>query len=244
MSSLRPLRGACQCGRNRYLIVVPEDAVEEAQVLFNTDSIHQASLASPLAAYIRVPLAWYKSATYAYCDDETHTTIRRSYTHPDQQDCKRYFCGYCGTQLSYWSESPAAEAEYIHLTLGSLVHEDLHDLEELGLIPDDTDSDEAAQDPDAEYVAEDEEAEPTDSKAAVLRESFGVPWFEELVEGTRLGKLRRRHGGHRSQDGSVQVEWEIIEYSDDTGAEDIDMETPSSGKRKLSERGDDELEIQ
>ncbi|KAJ6784960.1 hypothetical protein PWT90_01759 [Aphanocladium album] len=267
MSSLRPLRGACQCGRNRYLIVVPEDAVEEAQVLFNTETIHQitiaagflmilrilvqydanqpcpeASLATPLAAYIRVPLSWYQSATYAYCDDETHTTIRRSYTHPDQQDCKRYFCGYCGTQLSYWSESPAAEAEYIHLTLGSLVREDLHDLEELGLIPDDTDSDEAAQDRDTEDAAEDEEAEPTEPNAAVLRESFGVPWFEELVQGTRLGKIRHRHGGHRSQDGSVQVEWEIIEYSDGNDVEDVEMETPSSGKRKLSDRGDDEIE--
>lgn len=183
-------------------------------------------------------MSWYKSATYAYCDDETHATIRRSYTHPDQQDCKRYFCGYCGTQLSYWSESPVAEAEYIHLTLGSLVHEDLHDLEELGLIPDDTDSDE----PEAEEAAADDETaeEPTESDAAVLRESFGVPWFEELVKGTRLGHLRRRQGGHRSRDGSVQVKWEIIEYSDD--ADDVDMETPSSGKRKLDDREDGEIE--
>lgn len=244
MSSLRPLRGACQCGRNRYLIEVPEDALEEAQVLFNTNTSHQASLATPLAAYIRVPLTWYRSATYAYRDDETHSTIRRSYAHPDQQDSVRYFCGYCGTQLSYWSESPATEAEYIHLTLGSLVHEDLHDLQSLGLIPDDTDSDEAAQDDDMEHVVDGDGLEPAEPGATVLREQFGVPWFEDLVQGTRLGKLRRRYGGHRSQDGRVQVEWEIVEYSDHgEDMEDVDMPTPSSGKRKLDERGDEKSNI-
>ncbi|TQV99488.1 hypothetical protein V2A60_004962 [Cordyceps javanica] len=239
MSSLRPLRGGCQCGRNRYLIDVPEGAADEAQVLFNTKATHQASLATPLAAYIRVPLTWYKSATYAYYDDETHSTIRRSYAHPGEEDCLRYFCGYCGTQLSYWSESPASEAEYIHLTLGSLIHEDLHDLQSLGLISDDTDSDEPTQDEDIEEVAADDQLESAGPKAAVLRESFGVPWFDELVDGTKLGKFRRAHGGHRSQDGRVQVEWEIVEYSDNgDDAEDTDMLTPSSGKRKLDERGD------
>ncbi|KAH8716271.1 hypothetical protein HC256_005048 [Beauveria bassiana] len=239
MSSLRPLRGACQCGRNRYLIVVPEDSVDEAQVLFNPSTTHEASLATPLPAYIRVPLTWYKSATYAYYDDETHATIRRSYTHPDEQDFRRYFCGYCGTQLSYWSESPATEADYIHLTLGSLLRQDLHDLEALGLIPDDTDSDESAPAGDAG-----DQDEPSEREAAVVRESFGVPWFEELIEGTRLGKLRRRHGGHESQDGRVQVEWEIIEYSDGSDMEDVDMPTPASGKRKLDERGEEQVETQ
>ncbi|OAA67367.1 hypothetical protein ISF_03543 [Cordyceps fumosorosea ARSEF 2679] len=237
MSLMRPLRGACQCGRNRYLIHVPEDALQEAQVLFNTNASHQASLATPLAAYIRVPLTWYRSATYAYCDDETHATIRRSYVHPHQQDCIRYFCGYCGTQLSYWSESPAAEAEYIYLTLGSLLSEDLHDLQSLGLIPDDTDSDDDT--PQEENVAGHKPPEEPPAEATVMfRESFGVPWFEELVDGTRLGKLR-----HSSQDGQVRVEWEIIECSDnDNDMEDVDMPAPSPGKRKLDQRGDDNVE--
>lgn len=201
-----------------------------------TSDTPEASLASPLAAYIRVPLSWYQSATYAYQDDETHSTIRRSYTHPDQQDCKRYFCGYCGTQLSYWSESPATEADFIQLTLGSLMHEDLHDLEDLGLIPDETDSDESGQDLDTEKAVDTK----PDQSAGVLQQSFGVPWFEELVQGTKLGKMRRRQGGGQSQDGNVQVQWEIIEYSDNGAEEDIDMATPSSGKRKLDERDDDE----
>ena len=50
-------------------------------------------------------------------------------------DAKRHFCGFCGTPLSYWSENPKSEAEFISLTLGSLVGDDLRDLDELGLLP-------------------------------------------------------------------------------------------------------------
>lgn len=41
MSLLRPLRGGCHCGRNRYIIDVPENETELAQVIFNTDSLHR-----------------------------------------------------------------------------------------------------------------------------------------------------------------------------------------------------------
>jgi hypothetical protein len=41
MSALRPLRGACQCGRNRYIIAIPEQSVAEAEVHFNTEPEHR-----------------------------------------------------------------------------------------------------------------------------------------------------------------------------------------------------------
>jgi len=82
-----------------------------------------------------VPLTWYESSTFAFFGDETHATIRRCYTSPNDQSSKRYFCGFCGTPLSYWSEEPPSEADYISLTLGSLAGSDLQDLEELGLLP-------------------------------------------------------------------------------------------------------------
>lgn len=41
MSELRPLRGGCQCGRNRYIIMVPDDGVDGAQVIFNSEAIHR-----------------------------------------------------------------------------------------------------------------------------------------------------------------------------------------------------------
>lgn len=192
-------------------------------------ALPEVPLATPLAAYIRVPLSWYHSTTYAFFPDETHAMIRRSYTHPSQQSSKRHFCGFCGTPLSYWCEDPMSEADYINLTLGSLLREDLRDLEDMGLIPDDSDPE------------EDESAEAPTADSGSLREYFGVPWFDGMVEGTKLGKLRRRQGVGQSHDGSVKVEWEIVEYSDDgkgDAGEDVDMDAASSasGKRKMHER--------
>ncbi|ODA79998.1 hypothetical protein RJ55_02956 [Drechmeria coniospora] len=229
MSELRPLRGGCQCGRNRYIITVPEDGIHDAQVLFNTEPVHQIPLATPLAAFIRVPLSWYHSTTFAFFPDETHSMIRRVYTHPSQQHSKRHFCGFCGTPLSYWSEDPVSEAEYINLTLGSLLREDLRDLEDMGLIPDESE---------AEDASEAAEAAPA-TRGTALRESFGVPWFDGMVEGTRLGKLRRSQGVKQSQDGHVMVSWEVVEYTEGDDGSDLDMEvaSTSSGKRKLGDLG-------
>lgn len=145
------------------------------------------------------------------------------YTHPSQEYSKRHFCGYCGTPLSYWSEKPHSEAEYINLTLGSLLAEDLRDLEDMGLIPDESKIEET-------QVA---------STSRQGRESLGVPWFDGLVEGTRLGNMRRIQEVGSSRDGSVRVEWEVVEYNGE--GEDADMEDPGTsnettpGKRK---RGD------
>lgn len=274
MSALRPLRGGCQCGRNRYIIAVPQDGVSEAQVLFNTEPHHreydldweflevlhsfskglgssldciaicrrsadsklEIPLATPLAAYIRVPLSWYHSTTYAFFPDETHSMIRRVYTHPSQEYSKRHFCGFCGTPLSYWSENPHSEAEYINLTLGSLLREDLRDLEDMGLIPDEAES-------------EDKEEEAPSSRETVLRQSYGVPWFDGMVEGTRIGSMRRSQGIRQSQDGRVRVEWEIVEYSGngsdlskdqstESRDDDVEMELTHHGKRKLQDRDD------
>ncbi|KAF5026051.1 hypothetical protein F66182_1843 [Fusarium sp. NRRL 66182] len=230
MSTLRPLRGGCQCGRNRYIIAVPQDGINEAQVLFNTESAHPA--------YIRVPLSWYHSTTYSFFPDETHALIRRVYTHPSQQYSKRHFCGYCGTPLSYWSENPHTEAEFINLTLGSLLREDLRDLEDMGLIPDEGD----------EKISVNQSSEVVGRNTA-LRQSYGVPWFDGMVEGTRLGNMRRSQGVRQSQDGRVKVEWEIVEYSGNGNGngneargspEDVDMEMSHPGKRKLQDRDDTE----
>jgi len=246
MSTLRPLRGGCQCGRNRYIIAVPQEGISEAQVLFNTEPVHQIPLATPLAAYIRVPLSWYHSTTYAFFPDETHTLIRRVYTHPSQEYSKRHFCGYCGTPLSYWSEDPRSEADYINLTLGSLLREDLRDLEDMGLIPEEGEQQRTASEQPAERVG----------RSTALRQSYGVPWFDGMVEGTRLGSMRRSQGVRQSQNGRVRVEWEIVEFSgssdgeeaggsagqaEKTGeGEDVEMELSHPGKRKMKDRDDSE----
>jgi hypothetical protein len=79
------------------------------------------------------------------------------------------------------------------------------------------------------------------TRSTALRESYGVPWFDGLVEGTRLGRMRRAQGIQRSQDGKVRIEWEVVEYGDDGtplgGQQDEDVEMGSStpGKRKLGD---------
>lgn len=61
----------------------------------------------------------------------------------------------------------------------------------------------------------------------------GAPWFEEMVEKTPLGRIKRQKGGHMttSNDGTVeQVEWEVFEWNDED-----DENTPSPPKRKIGE---------
>ncbi|CAG9937664.1 unnamed protein product [Clonostachys rosea f. rosea IK726] len=230
---LRPIRGSCSCGRNRFIVTLPTDGIHQAQVLFNTDRVHQVPLGTPLAAYLRVPLSWYHSTTFAQFPDETHAMIRRVYTPPNQGSPMRHFCGFCGTPLSYWCENPISEASYINLTLGSLLQDDLRDLEDMGLLPDDrSDSEQEAQ------GGEGEEGPASPGLRLAMRESYGVPWFDGLVEGTRLGRMRRTQGIRSSGDGRVRVEWEIVEFDgdDEDGNEgqemDVDTAPAAGGKRK------------
>jgi len=234
MSRERPLRGGCSCGRNQYTVEVPQHATEVAQVYFDSTHNHQRSQASPLSAWLRVPLSWYHSSTHAFFDDENHNTIRRVYTSPQEQSAKRHFCGFCGTPLSYWSESPVSEASYISLTLGSLTSSDLRDLEELGLLPAEAlgnaEADKEAMGPVVPYAG-----------SGILSGDGheGLPWFDTMVEGSTLGKVKRSRGQRRTGNGRVTVEWEIIEWTDGDGDEE---EAQGTGKRKLGDiEGDDAL---
>lgn len=155
--------------------------------------------------------------------------IRRVYTHPSQDYSKRHFCGFCGTPLSYWSEEPRSEAEFINLTLGSLLREDIRDLEDIGLIPQDGDED-APSESEAAPAA-------TPTTRTALQQSFGVPWFDGLIEGSRLGNMRRSYGTRRSRDGQTSIEWDIVEFSENGGGEtgEGDAALTHLGKRKLRE---------
>lgn len=69
------------------------------------------------------------------------------------------------------------------------------------------------------------------------REARGMPWLEEMVEGSELGRIKRRRGGETSADGSTRIEWEVVEIGRDDGEGDA----TSTAKRKISklEEGDD-----
>jgi len=104
-----------------------------------------------------------------------------------------------------------------------LTGEDLRDLEDLGLLPKEaleSDSENGNGNPD---VTEMQQAEPE------IEERDIVPWFETLVQGSKLGKLRRMRGQKQSTDGRRRVEWEIMEWTDDAGESDA----AASSKRKL-----------
>ncbi|KAK7737729.1 hypothetical protein SLS53_006348 [Cytospora paraplurivora] len=215
-------------------------------------------IANPLSAHIRVPLTWYHSATFAYFPDETASTIRRLYENPFEGHARRHFCGFCGTPLTYWSEQPRSEADYIHITLGSLCREDLGDLDDLGLIPGSPASeDETSELPTlptrggrepSQATAEALQAPVAATSASlqpVGRDTLSIPWIDSIVEGSRLGgRLKRTKGTRQSADGTTRVEWEIVEYNDEDNDDEAGGSSGNNGKRKLGDRdtNDDHME--
>ena len=181
---------------------------------------------TPLPTFLRIPLAWNQSITYSFYANEPHSSIRRVFSPRHAPYTKHYFCGFCGTPLSYWSEESEEEAEWLRVSLGSLDGRSLGVLGDVGILP-----------PGA-ISPPDEEAEPGASaatKTAVIakegdREIRGEPWFEEIIEGSELGRIRRRRGGRESRDGRVKVEWEVVDF----GGEDAE-EGAGNGKRKIGE---------
>ena len=106
------------------------------------------------------------------------------------------------------------------MTLCSLGGEELRDLEELGWLPED--------------VGEGPEG---DGKGvgveSLVPAGEGLPWFETMMEGSKLGKMRRSRGSKTGDGGRYTVEWEVIEWTDE-GNEGEGAET-ATGKRKLED---------
>ncbi|KAI9051607.1 hypothetical protein LZ554_004651 [Drepanopeziza brunnea f. sp. 'monogermtubi'] len=222
------LHGGCSCGRNAYTITIPQNATEKPQVFFENSHGSRKSHATPLSAWLKVPLSWYQSTTQAFMTDESHAAIRRTYTSPSERDCQRHFCGFCGTPLSFWSESPPTEAPYISLTLGSLASGDLRDLEDLGLLPA-----EALEDTEVDQGKIEKAATLAGSSALSGQGNEGLPWFETMVKGSRLGNVQRIWGEKTAGNGRFKIEWEIVEWTaaDEEGG---DGSVPSA-KRKIGQ---------
>lgn len=173
-----------------------------------------------------MPLAWFTSATFAQFPDETRASIQRSFVSPFASNTRRQFCGYCGTQLTSWHERTHDDAEHICLTVGSLLDEDQASLAALGYLPSGDSSDEDAGSAGPSSAAR-------QGRVVVRGErAGGAPWFEELVEHTKLGRVKQQRGGVASRDGSVRVEWEVVEW---TEADDADDEGAGPAKRKIGE---------
>ena len=173
------------------------------------------------ALSLRVPLAQIHSTTYAFFPDEAPSTIKRVFTPRHAPHTKRHFCGLCGTSISHWSEETPEEAEWIYMNIESLQRDSVERLEDAGLLRGSGSEDSKRMQtgsPETQQVVNPGEG----------REVRGTPWFEELIQGSQLGRIQRR-GGQTSSDGHTKVEWEISEYESKEG----DVPIASAGKRKL-----------
>jgi len=181
---------------------------------------------------LRVPISNIHSTTYAFYPDETHSSIRRVFTPHHAPRTKRHFCGFCGTPLSHWSEESPEEAEWVCINLSSLKSESVERLEDAGFLSGLADGTEESDE--SEMFRRD--TSQSNPGAMVGREVTGNPWFEEIIEGSQLGRIKRRKGGARSSDGKAIVEYEITEFESGEG----DGGTIGAGQRKLGSLGVEE----
>lgn len=147
------------------------------------------------------------------------------------------------------------------VTIGSLYGEAQRMLEDLDLLP--GSSDEAEEDEEETGEAEDKEENtgvtvspaehtqtssaqsavvvPSRARAPALARSYrrdttrGIPWFEEMIEGSRLGRImKRRRGVGISDDSSTTIEWEVTEWLDEDPSEET--QTTSEDARSAVKR--------
>lgn len=136
------------------------------------------------------------------------------------------------------------------MALGSLFSDDLGLLEDLDLLPADV----------AEATSHDEttttrsgasttvSAPTTDSSAATTSTAFpfetyhrqgtmaGIPWFEQMIEGSQLGRIMRsRRGVGVSDDQLTTFEWEISEWQGESDVGEKATSESSGAKRKADE---------
>ena len=176
-----------------------------------------------LALSLRIPLAEIQSTTFAFYPDETHSSIRRVFIPPKSPETKRHFCGFCGTHLTSWSEIDEEEADWICVSLASLKNESLERLDDAGFLS-------TREDIETNVLSVDRDLEQSLAHSNQKAEVKGAPWFEDMIKGSQLGRIRRRTGEHTSSDGKSRIEWEIIEVEDDDGSS-----IQGTGKRKYAE---------
>ena len=142
------------------------------------------------------------------------------------------------------------------MTLGSLIGESLDRLEALNIIPDSADDEEGlVQGGDIneeDHIHPDDEdmggmeapvtrstKQPTSEQLSKLPTSAmqnrGMPYFEEMVENSRLGRIKRQKGGHTSRDGRMTVQWEVVEIDGDDSSP-METEVETSGSRPSNKR--------
>lgn len=105
--------------------------------------------------------------------------------------------------------------------------EDLDRLVDLGLLPEEEEG--GDEDGEGQGVKEVIRTHPREESAV-----RGFPWFETMVENSRLGRIKRQKGGHKSRDGRTKVEWEVVELDGSTAEED---EVEHRAKKRKGDTG-------
>ena len=164
--------------------------------------------------------------------------IRKMFTSTREPNAKRIFCGYCGTHLTYWCEKPETEANFLNITVGSLLGDDIRTLEQLGLLPT------TSEDPQANVPQQTSEGaalattgEPGDASRELTgqRSHNGLEWMEEIITGTWLGKHHKaRRGFGVNAGGLTHIEWEVTEVGETSAEPEIGA---GRSKRKLDDVG-------
>lgn len=118
------------------------------------------------------------------------------------------------------------------MTVGSLLTDDLHELEDMGLIPADPNI--------AQHTRDQHPGEVRSQPSAVTvipRNSDGIPWFETMLAGSVLGNIQTRRV--EAHNGRIRVEWEVTEWTEGTNEndEDADMSEASDAADNKRKRG-------
>lgn len=128
------------------------------------------------------------------------------------------------------------------VTLGSLWGESLGVLEEMGWLGSSESSSGSSSEGEEEEMDEGVEGR-GEKRLASLRapdamRNRGMPFFEELVEDSRLGRIKRQRGGHTSADGRSRVEWEVTEIEGGDGDDAVMQEVEVGNSNKRVKLGD------
>lgn len=139
----------------------------------------------------------------------------------------------------------------MNITLGSLRDKDILALEDLELLPGDIDQDDTLHIPASSSkelsTNSMQELLPTSTdddsvQASRSGTTSGISWFEDMIEGSRLGQHSKRRRGHgTSADGSTVVQWEISEYFE--GSETPEA-TSTRSKRKAADIATDDTAME
>jgi hypothetical protein len=122
--------------------------------------------------------------------------------------------------------------------VGSLLGDDIQALEDLDLLPHDTEIGALMQRDEAPDVHTDRPVASTSDDSTSVEQhgtSGNLSWFEEMISGSALGRTQRtRRGMGMSADGTTRVEWEVM----DVGPGDDESDSGiGRGKRKIGDVG-------